>query len=109
MIPFEIFIVHVSWGSGGKTRPILALSSSGNKFLAYPITTQYENKNEVIRARYFKINDWSQAGLDKQSYIDTGMLLNFPSSTIGGKKPIGNLTIADKKRLIEFLTKRRGV
>jgi len=41
----------------------------------------------------------------KQSYIDTGILLNLPISVFKNKKPIGKLTIADKKRLLAFLTK----
>jgi len=31
MDKFEIFIAYVSWGSGGKKRPILVLSSDGTK------------------------------------------------------------------------------
>lgn len=59
----------------------------------------------MIKARYFKINDWSQSGLDKQSYVDTGTLISFPMSVIDGKKPIGELTSSDKQRLLGFLTR----
>jgi hypothetical protein len=103
MEPFEIFITSISWGSGGKNRPVLALMLSGESILVYPITTQYENKSAAIRARYFKIYDWSLAGLDRQSYIDIGTLLKLPLSVIDCKKSIGKLTIADKKRLLNFL------
>ena len=64
-----------------------------------------EGKSDVKKASYFKINDWSQSGLDKQSYVDTGTLISFPTSVIDGKKPIGELTPDDKQRLLEFLTK----
>jgi len=104
MEPFELFITYISWGSGGKNRPVLVLLMNEKTISVYPITTQYENKSELIKARYFKINDWLQAGLDKQSYIDTGILLSFPISVIKNKKPIGKLTIEDKKRLLAFLT-----
>jgi len=103
--PFELFITYLSWKSGGKSRPVLVLLLSEDTISVYPVTTQYENKSESIKSRYFKINDWLQAGLDKQSYIDTGILLNLPISIIKDKKPIGKLTIADKKRLLAFLTK----
>jgi len=111
MQPFELYIIYISWGngasqrSGGKSRPVLVLLINNETISVYPVTTQYKNKSDFIKARYFKINDWLQAGLKKQSYIDTGILLNFPISVIKNKKPIGKLTIADKKRLLAFLTK----
>jgi len=67
MQPFEIFIAYISWGSGGKARPVLVLQSRGNGIFVYPITTQYENKSGFIRARYFKIDNWAEAGLGRQS------------------------------------------
>jgi mRNA interferase MazF len=105
--PFELFIANISWGGGGKNRPVLVLLLSEDTISVYPVTTQYENKSESIKSRYFKINDWSQAGLDRQSYIDTGILLDLPLSVIKGKKPIGKLTIVDKKRLLAFFTKSK--
>jgi len=102
--PFDIFITSISWASGSKSRPILIVQINGNTISAYPITTQYENKSKAIQALYFKINDWSQAGLDKQSYIDTGTLLRLPLIVISKKQPIGKLTEADKQRLLVFLT-----
>ena len=104
MKAFEIFITYISWGSGGKSRPVLVLLLNNNSISVYPITTQYENKNKSIQAQYFKINDWDQAGLAKQSYIDTGTLIKLPLSVISNKKAIGRLTIADKQRLLDFLT-----
>ena len=105
MTPFEIFVTCISWGSSGKNRPVLVLLLSGDNVFVYPITTQYENKSEVIRMRYFKINDLEQAGLVKQSYIDTGMLIKLPLSVIANKEAIGQLSLADKLRLLEFLSK----
>jgi hypothetical protein len=104
MKAFEIFITYISWGSDGKNRPVLALLVNENSLSVYPITTQYENKSKDIQAQYFKINDWDQAGLARQSYIDTGTLIKLPLSVINGKKAIGRLTIADKQRLLDFLT-----
>ena len=104
MKPFELFIAFISWGSGGKSRPVLAFLLDEEKISVYPITSQYGSKSETVRSKYFRINDWVQAGLDKQSYIDTGMLINFPMSVVDGKKPIGKLSAQDKQRLLEFLT-----
>ena len=102
---FEIFITFISWGSGGKSRPVLVIIINDDSLFVYPITTQYENKSEAVRARYYKMNDWRQAGLTKQSYIDTGTLLKLPLSAIANKKPIGRLTDTEKQKLLEFLNK----
>lgn len=106
MKPFEIFIVYISWGSSGKSRPVLAFLLDDNKVSVYPITSQYHDKSEAIKAKYFKISDWSQSGLDRQSYIDTGKLISLPTSVVDGKKPIGQLSVEDKQGLLEFLMKR---
>ena len=104
MSPFDIFIACISWGIGSKNRPVLVIQKNGRTISVYPITTQYENKSKAIQAHYFKINDWVQAGLDKQSYIDTGTLLDLPLTVLNNKQPIGKLTSADIQRLIVFLT-----
>ena len=102
---FDIFIVNISCGSGSKNRPVLVLALNDISVLVYPITTQYDNKSELIKVRYFKMNDWIQEGLAKQSYIDTGTLIKLPLSVIGNKSPIGRLTTEDKQKLLEFLNK----
>ena len=104
MNPFEIFIAYLTWGSGGKYRPILALIVGGNSVDMFRITTQFENKSVFIQAHYFEINDWAQAGLDKQSYVDTGTLITLPLNTFKDRTPIGKLTKNDRCRLLEFLT-----
>ena len=105
MSPFELFITCISWGTGSKNRPVLVLTLNNESITVYPITTQYDNKSDVIKASYFKITDWIQAGLAKQSYIDTGTLIKLPLSVIDNKKIIGQLTKSDKQRLLDFLNK----
>jgi len=105
MSRFELFITKISWETGSKNRPVLVLSLNDDNVLVYPVTTQYENKNEAIRAKYFLIRDWTQAGLDKQSYIDTGTIIKLPLSIINNKNPIGQLSILDKQRLLDFISK----
>ncbi|MCL2773430.1 MAG: hypothetical protein FWD71_08775 [Oscillospiraceae bacterium] len=103
MNPFDIFIAYLSWGDSGKNRPVLAFIIDDNNVDVYQITTQYGNKSETIQAQYFKINDWAQSGLDRQSYVDTGTLITLSLSTFKNKKPAGKLTEADKQKLLEFL------
>lgn len=105
MEPYDICTSYISWGNGGKSRPVLVYALNDELVRIYPITTQYENKSEAIKAKYFEINDWDKAGLDKQSYVDTGTRLKQSLSMFDNIAPIGTLSEADKKRLIEFLSK----
>ncbi|MCL1859870.1 MAG: hypothetical protein FWF92_11640 [Oscillospiraceae bacterium] len=105
MKPYDIFMAYISWGDGGKSRPVLVYALDNALVRIYPITTQYGNKSEAIKAKYFEIKNWSQSGLDKQSYIDTGTRLTQNLSAFYNFNPIGALTEVDKKRLIEFLSK----
>jgi len=100
---YEIYIIHLSWGSGGKVRPVLAFIVDEETVDIYQITTKYEGKNAEIKALYFKIIDWAQAGLDRESYVDTGTLITLPMDAFNGKTPVGRLTNADRQRLFEFL------
>ena len=103
MKPFDIFIAYMSWVGGGKNRPVLVFILNDDTVDIYPITTKYEGKSEAVRARYFKINDWTQAGLDTQSYVDTGTLISLSMAAFKNKTPIGKLTENDKLLLLEFL------
>ena len=104
MNTFDIFIAYVSWGEGGKLRPVLIVGQQDEILSVFNITTHYESKSEVVRSKYFKITDWHQAGLDKPSYVDTGIMREIPKVAWVGKTSIGRLTDADKLRLLEFLS-----
>jgi hypothetical protein len=102
---FDIFITYIAWDNGGKRRPALVYKKEDDSVVIFPITTQFDNKSSVIKAQYFKINDWAQAGLDKQSYVDTGSPRRAKEPAFANDPVIGKLTDADKRRLLEFLTK----
>ena len=103
MNPFDIVIIYLSWGDSGKSRPVLVIAQENEKIAAFPITTQYETKSEQIRKNYFKIDDWEQSGLDKESYVDTGNMLKLPQKVFDSKTPVGQLTINDKLRFLDFI------
>lgn len=102
---FDIFITYVSWGDNDKIRPVLIIEQQETVVSVFNITSQFDNKSEATRTKYFKINDWQKAGLDKQSYVDTNTIRDIPSVVLDGKSEIGKLTESDVKRLIEFLSK----
>ena len=99
----ELCVAYIAWETGGKRRPALVLSDDGDVISVYPITTQYDKKNKDIQAQYFIITDWKQAGLDKQSYVDTIEIVELERTAI--VSPIGKLSEVDEARLIEFLLK----
>ena len=102
---FDIFIAYVSWGTGGKKRPVLILEQKESDVTVFNITTRYDDKSESIRSKYFIINEWQQAGLEKLSYIDTNGTITLPISSVDVDHPVGTLTEADVLRLLDFLAK----
>ena len=100
---FDIYIAYVSWDSGGKRRPVLILEESVGNVTVFSITTRYESKSEEMRAKYFVINEWQQAGLDRQSYIDTNKTVTLPETAVSN--PVGRLSPGDERRLIEFISR----
>ncbi|MCL2363496.1 MAG: type II toxin-antitoxin system PemK/MazF family toxin [Defluviitaleaceae bacterium] len=102
MHPYHLHIAYVSWGGDGKRRPILVLSACKNEVAVFQITSQYDNKSAAIRSRYITIDDWAQAGLAKQSYIDIGKILELPISTIQ-TTPIGKLSNNDLIKLLQAI------
>jgi hypothetical protein len=102
---FDIYIGYVSWGGGGKSRPVLIMEQSKQNVVVLNITTKYGNKSKLIKSKYFKINDWNQAGLSQQSYVDTVDAVILSRKSIDTAKLVGKLTKSDAKRLIKFLSK----
>ena len=109
MNTFDIFIAYVSWGGvvnevgGDKKRLVLILEQTAGGVTVFNITTRYECKSEILRSKYFKINDWQQAGLNQLSYIDTNKTLTLPLSSVGVSRPVGTLTESDVQKFIEFM------
>jgi hypothetical protein len=103
METFEIYVTYMEWLNGGKNRPVLAFILDENHVEVYQITTQYADKSKAVQNLYFKISDWKQAGLSKQSYVDTGTLITLSLDSFENQQPIGKLTPKDKKRLLNFL------
>ena len=103
MKPYDLHIAYVSWGHDGKRRPVLVLSSDEKEVAVFQITSQYENKSEAIQAQYISIDDWAQAGLSKQSYIDIGRIIDLPIITVQ-PVPIGKLSENDLRKLLNAMS-----
>jgi len=99
MNPYDLHIAYVSWGDDGKSRPVLVLSSNQKEVAVFQITSRYESKSAFIQTRYISIDDWVQAGLTKQSYIDIGRIIDLPITSVQ-TEPIGRLSKNDLKKLL---------
>jgi len=110
---FDIYIAYVSWGGAvnevgsDKKRLVLILEQIADRVTVFNITSRYDCKSEIIRSKYFKINDWHQAGLNQQSYIDTNNTVILPLSSINVTHPVGTLTVSDVQKFIEFMRNKQ--
>lgn len=98
----EIYTAYVSWNGGGKRRPVLVIFDHLTSVKVYLITTKYQKKSTKIKRYYFKINKGQEAGLNRQSYIDTLNQIDLLKKDVNFKY-IGNLTLDDRISLFEFI------
>ncbi|QDR73682.1 type II toxin-antitoxin system PemK/MazF family toxin (plasmid) [Limosilactobacillus reuteri] len=99
----EIYTAYVSWGTGGKRRPVLVIKSDEDFFEFYNITSKYNEKSRFIQRQYYPIKYWKESGLKKQSYVDVGRILNLPVEAVV-LKFVGELTRDDKIGLANFIS-----
>ncbi|MCL2171502.1 MAG: type II toxin-antitoxin system PemK/MazF family toxin [Defluviitaleaceae bacterium] len=102
MNPYNLHIAYVSWGGNGKRRPVLVLSANENEVAVFQITSQYGSKSDAIQAQYVAIDDWAQAGLARQSYIDIGRIIDLPIEVVQ-PAPIGKLSVKDLNKLLNLV------
>ena len=90
-------------GTGYKRRPAIAIKVTGREIVFYRITSQYENKSDYIRSKYFEIIDYTDAGLRKKSWIDTLKAHSVYENEIT-IKVIGHLSARDTERMLDFMS-----
>lgn len=105
MQPMDIYIADVPFDeeNGSKVRPALVLRVRDGWVNVFNVTSQYQNKSAKIKRLYYPIYEWKQAGLKKQSYVDTHRTYSLPEKFIFSRKPIGKLTELDRIKLFEFI------
>lgn len=97
-----ISFVQFTNSNTGKVRPLLLLQVKDDEALVFKITSKYENKSNAVKEKYYPIQKWKEAGLVKQSYIDTYSPAAFiPVDEI--KRIIGTLQPVDVIGLESFL------
>ncbi len=99
----EIVYAYVKFKDiqGGKSRPVLTFQLPGRPQIAYKITTKYDSKPDYIRRAFYKIQRWQEAGLKKQSWIDTNFRISV--SELEVEAVFGKLHYEDVVGLRKFL------
>ncbi|MFT8757701.1 hypothetical protein [Leuconostoc pseudomesenteroides] len=88
---------------GTKVRPAFVVKYDNQRITYYKITSQYDDKSEYFKSKYFEIKDWVYAGLKKPSWIDTLKLRRVEEQYVVIKF-IGYLSPKDENRLVAFLS-----
>lgn len=103
----DIYLMFVSWGSGGKQRPILVIDHDQQTITFYAITSKYKYKSTAVKKTRYPIRKWQASGLDKPSYIRVDHLYQslLEGATV---HKIGHLTLADQRGLRQFLEQLRN-
>ncbi len=105
MKPMDIYIANVPFDEGisSKLRPALVIKIEQEQVMVFKVTSQYQKKSAQIKKLYYPIKEWQQAGLKKQSYIDTHKLYRLTRTWVFSRQPIGKLTDTDRLGLFNFI------
>lgn len=105
MEPMDIYIANVPFDErdDSKVRPALVIEVGRECVMVFKITSQYQHKSAQIKQLYYSIQNWQDAGLKKQSYVDTHKLYCLNKKLVFSKKPIGKLTALDRLGLFRFI------
>ena len=103
----DISTAYISFPGGGKRRPVFIISDKNGIVRFYKITTKYAKKSAAIKEMYFPINHWHEAGLRKQSYIDTITVGRINKNDFD-LRVIGRLTPEDA-RMFEYFLERQSL
>lgn len=108
----EIYHIEVTYDqkSGGKQRYTVEVAKKGLGVVVLDnITSQYHHKSNFIKAQYYPIQDWLQAGLKKPSWVDikSGRAYDLNDIMRHGRY-IGQLTFRDVQALEQFIKSYRS-
>lgn len=105
MEPMDIYIANVPFDErdDSKVRPALIIEVGRECVMVFKITSQYQHKSAQIKKLYYSIQNWQEAGLKMQSYVDTHKLYRLNKKLVFSRKPIGKLTALDRLGLFRFI------
>jgi hypothetical protein len=103
----DIVTVYMAYvdNPGGKKRPVLIQHIDAENYYVLKITSQYANKSDKIRAKYFPLLNWQALGLNQMSYIDTNSIRPLKRTAFKSKmRIINHLDSQTIKQLESFMT-----
>ena len=105
MEEFDIIVAKVPFENSEeyKWRPVFILSVNGRAVKFLRITTKFATKSEYMQSKYFEIIDYIEAGLNRQSWIDTFRAYHLDNENFK-IHVLGKLTERDFERFIAFLS-----
>lgn len=108
MEPMDIYIADVPFDEGrsSKIRPALVIEVGRDRVVVLKVTSQYRKKSVQIKRLYYPIQEWREAGLKKQSYVDTHKFYRLNKKWVFSRRPIGKLTAVDRLGLFSFMHSR---
>jgi len=108
----DIYHIEVAYDqkAGGKQRYTVEVAKKRlGVVLLENITSQYHHKSDFIKAQYYPIQDWLQAGLKKPSWVDikSGRTYDLNDIMRHGRY-IGQLAFHDVQALAQFIKSYRS-
>ncbi|GLX33918.1 type II toxin-antitoxin system PemK/MazF family toxin [Leuconostoc mesenteroides] len=103
----KIYTVNIPYEDipGSKYRPALVIGMRNGYINVLKITKEHDEKSKAIQDIYYKIEEWQEAGLKVQSYVDCHRTYNVSQDYILRNQPKGELTSKDKTKLFAFVHK----
>lgn len=101
---YRIFVAYQD-SEGGKERYVVEVGREGIETVVLDsITSQYHKKSRFIKAQYYPIQEWWQAGLQKPSYVDIKSSRRYRfEEVIKYGRFTGQLTLHDVQGLAAFI------
>lgn len=103
---YKIYVAYDKNSNDGKERYVVQLGETQIEIgvSMSSITSQYDEKSEYIKAQYYEIKDWQQAGLKKKSYVDIRSKTKYTFlQVLQLGKCVGVLTAKDMIGLLDFI------
>ena len=107
--PMEIYLAEIPYEDRNqiKYRPALVVSVGEEDVTVFKVISKYQTKSKQIKKYYYSIQEWSQAGLNRQSYVDTHRTFTLPQRIVFKRPPLGKLTLDDTVNLFEFIKNQK--
>ncbi|MEY8294070.1 hypothetical protein [Limosilactobacillus caviae] len=98
----DISIAYISWNGGGKKDQFILFLIVIIRFASIKLPPNMKINHLRLGKNYFKIGHWKEAGLNKQSYIDTITVGKIDKRKFN-LRIIGRLSKQDAEKLVMFL------